>query len=83
MSRCCKGTAVGGPVGGAIGGDYWWSIRHFLPDTAITMADGSKKKIIDIELKDNIKVGGCFCNSKIFKTNIYDYKGIKVSKSFS
>ena len=56
------GMAAGGP---SLGGSYWWCIGCFLPNTEITMADGSKKKIIDIELKDNIKVWKCFCYSKI------------------
>ena len=72
------GTAVGGPIGGVIGG----VVGCFLPNTEITMADGSKKKIIDIELKDNIKVGGnVFATAKFLITNLYDYKGVKVSGS--
>jgi len=76
------GTAVGGPVGGVIGGVIGGIVGCFLPDTEITMADGSKKKIIDIELKDNIKVGGnVFATAKFLVTNLYDYKGVKVSGS--
>ena len=76
------GTAVGGPVGGVVGGVIGKVIGCFLPDTEITMSDGSKKKIIDIELKDNIKVGGnVFATAKFLVTNLYDYKGIKVSGS--
>jgi len=74
------GTAVGGPIGGVIGGAIGGIIGCFLPDTEITMADGSKKKIIDIDLKDNIKVGGnVFALGKFLITDLYDYKGIKVS----
>jgi hypothetical protein len=76
------GTAVGGPVGGVIGGVIGGIVGCFLPNTEITMADGSKKKIIDIELKDNIKVGGnVFATAKFLITNLYDYKGVKVSGS--
>ena len=76
------GTAVGGPVGGVIGGVIGGIVGCFLPDTEITMADGSKKKIIDIELKDNIKIGGnVFATAKFLITNLYDYKGVKVSGS--
>ena len=76
------GTAVGGPVGGVIGGVIGGIVGCFLPDTEITMADGSKKKIIDIELKDNIKVGGnVFATAEFLVTNLYDYKGVKVSGS--
>jgi len=76
------GTAVGGPIGGVIGGAIGGIVGCFLPNTEITMANGSKKKIIDIELKDNIKVGGnVFATAKFLVTNLYDYKGVKVSGS--
>ena len=76
------GMAAGGPVGAVIGGVIGGVLGCFLPDTEITMADGSKKKIIDIELKDNIKVGGnVFATAKFLITNLYDYKGVKVSGS--
>ena len=76
------GMAAAGPVGGVIGGVIGGIVGCFLPDTEITMADGSKKKIIDIELKDNIKVGGnVFATAKFLITNLYDYKGVKVSGS--
>ena len=74
------GTAVGGPVGGVIGGILGGVLGCFLPDTLVSMADGSKKKIIDIELKDNIAIGGfVFATGKFLITDLYDYKGIKVS----
>jgi len=76
------GMAAGGPVGAVIGGVIGGVLGCFLPDTEITMADGSKKKIIDVELKDNIKVGGnVFATAKFLITNLYDYKGVKVSGS--
>lgn len=76
------GTAVGGPIGGAIGGAIGSVFGCFLPDTKITMADGSRKEIIDIDLKDNIEVGGkVFATGKFLINNLYDYKGVKVSGS--
>ena len=76
------GTAVGGPVGGVVGGVIGKVIGCFLPDTLISMNDGSKKKIIDIELKDNVAVGGfVFATGKFLVNDIYDYKGVKVSGS--
>ena len=76
------GTAVGGPIGGVIGGAIGGIVGCFLPNTEIAMADGSKKKIINIELKDNIKIGGnVFATAKFLITNLYDYKGVKVSGS--
>ena len=76
------GMAVGGPAGAVAGAVIGGILGCFLPNTEITMADGSKKKIIDIELKDNIKVGGnVFATAKFLITNLYDYKGVKVSGS--
>jgi len=76
------GTAVGGPVGGVIGAALGGIVGCFLPNTEITMADGSKKKIIDIDIRDNIKIGGfVFATGKFLVNDIYDYKGIKVSGS--
>ena len=76
------GMAVGGPVGGVVGGVIGTVIGCFLPDTLISMTDGSKKKIIDIELKDNVAIGGfVFATGKFLVNDIYDYKNIKVSGS--
>jgi len=76
------GTSVGGPVGGAIGSAIGAAIGCFLPDTLITMSNGSTKKIIDIDLKDNIAIGGkVFATGKFLVNNLYDYKGVKVSGS--
>ena len=74
--------AVGGPVGGVVGGVIGHVIGCFSPDTFITMVNGSKKKIIDIELKDNVAAGGSvFAYGKFLINDLYDYKGIKVSGS--
>ena len=76
------GTAVGGPVGGVVGGVIGKVIGCFLPNTLVSMSDGSKKKIIDIELKDNVAIGGfVFATCKFLVNDIYDYKGVKVSGS--
>jgi hypothetical protein len=76
------GMAVGGPVGGVVGGVIGKVIGCFLPNTLVSMSDGSKKKIIDIELKDNVAIGGfVFATGKFLVNDIYDYKGIKVSGS--
>ena len=76
------GMAVGGPVGGFVGGAIGRVFGCFLPDTLVSMADGSKKKIIEIELKDNVAIGGfVFATGKFLVNDIYDYKGIKVSGS--
>ena len=76
------GTAVGGPVGGVVGGVIGKVFGCFLPDTLVSMKDGSKKKIINIELKDNVAIGGfVFATGKFLVNDIYDYKGIKVSGS--
>ena len=76
------GTAVGGPVGGVVGSVIGGVLGCFLPDTLITMSDDSKKKIIDIDIRDNIKIGGfVFATGKFLVNDIYDYKGIKVSGS--
>lgn len=76
------GMAVGGPVGGVVGGAIGRVFGCFLPNTLVSMSDGSKKKIIDIELKDNVAIGGfVFATGKFLVNDIYDYKGIKVSGS--
>ena len=76
------GTAVGGPIGGVVGGVIGNVIGCFLPNTLVSMKDGSKKKIIDIELKDNVAIGGfVFATGKFLVNDIYDYKGVKVSGS--
>ena len=76
------GTAVGGPVGGVVGGVIGKVIGCFLPNTLVSMSDGSKKKIIDIDIRDNIKIGGfVFATGKFLVNDIYDYKGVKVSGS--
>ena len=54
----------------------------FLPDTAITMADGTEKPVKDVDIGDKVAEGGkVFATGKFLVENLYDYKGIKVSGS--
>ena len=76
------GMAVGGPVGGVVGGVIGSVFGCFLPNTKVTMSDGTTKNIIDINLNDNISIGGrVFAHAKFLITDLYDYKGVKVSGS--
>ena len=76
------GMAVGGPVGGVVGGVIGSVFGCFLPNTKVTMLDGTTKNIIDINLNDNIEIGGrVFAHAKFLITDLYDYKGVKVSGS--
>ena len=72
--------AAAGPVGGVVGGVIGHVLGCFSPETQITMGDNTTKPIIDIDLKDNIAVGGfVFALGKFLINDLYDYKGIKVS----
>jgi len=54
----------------------------FIKGTLITMADGSNKPVEQIDLEDEVAVGGkVFAVGKFLNTELYDYKGIKVSGS--
>ena len=54
----------------------------FLAGTMVTMADGSAKPIEQVDLKDEVAVGGyVFATGKFLIDNLYDYKGIKVAGS--
>jgi hypothetical protein len=54
----------------------------FLAGTPVTMADGSTKPIEEIELEDNVAVGGyVFATGKFIINDLHDYKGIKVAGS--
>ena len=54
----------------------------FLKGTLITMADGSTKPVEQVDLKDEVAVGGyVFATGKFLINNLHDYKGIKVSGS--
>ena len=46
------------------------------------MANGSVKKIIDVDIGDEVAVGGkVFATGKFLNDELYDYKGVKVSGS--
>ncbi len=54
----------------------------FIKGTLITMFDGSKKPVEQVDLGDNVAIGGnVFAVGKFLNTELYDYKGIKVSGS--
>ena len=54
----------------------------FLKGTQVTMADKSTKAIEKVDLGDEVAVGGkVFAVGKFLNTELYDYKGIKVSGS--
>ena len=46
------------------------------------MADGSTKPIEEVDIEDNVAVGGfVFATGKFLINDLYDYKGIKVAGS--
>lgn len=54
----------------------------FLAGTPVTMADGSTKPIEEVDIEDNVAVGGfVFATGKFLINDLYDYKGIKVAGS--
>jgi len=54
----------------------------FLKGTQVTMFDGSTKPVEQVDLGDEVAVGGnVFAVGKFLNTELYDYKGIKVSGS--
>ena len=72
------GSGARGPAGGGGGGGN----GCFLPDTLITMADGTEKPVKDVDIGDKVAKGGkVFATGKFLVDNLYDYKGIKVSGS--
>ena len=82
ISKMLGVEGASGIIGGVVGGVIGRVFGCFLPNTLVSMSDGSKKKIIDIELKDNVAIGGfVFATGKFLVNDIYDYKGIKVSGS--
>ena len=67
---------------GATGGEGGGGDGCFLKGTLVTMLDGSKKEIQEIDLGDEVAKGGkVFATGKFLVNNLYDYKGIKVSGS--
>jgi hypothetical protein len=54
----------------------------FIKGTLITMADKTTKPVEQVDLEDEVAVGGkVFAVGKFLNTELYDYKGIKVSGS--
>ena len=52
----------------------------FIAGTMITMADGSFKAVEQVDIRDEVAVGGfVFATGKFLIDNLYDYKGIQVS----
>ena len=74
--------AVTGPTYGPHGGGGGGGGGCFLPNTPITMANGSTKPIKDVDIGDEVAKGGkVFATGKFLVDNLHDYKGIKVSGS--
>jgi len=68
-----------GPYSGG-GGGGGGQDSCFLPNTLVTMIDGSTKKIIDVDIGDEVAEGGkVFATGKFLNNELYDYKGVKVS----
>jgi hypothetical protein len=66
----------GGGGGGGGGGGC------FLKGTLITMLDGSTKPVEQVDLGNEVAIGGkVFATGKFLVKNLHDYKGIKVSGS--
>ena len=69
------GPHSGGGGGGGGGG-------CFLKGTLITMLDGTKKPVEQVDLGNEVAIGGkVFATGKFLVKNLHDYKGIKVSGS--
>jgi hypothetical protein len=66
----------GGGGGGGGGGGC------FLKGTLITMLDGTRKPVEQVDLGNEVAIGGkVFATGKFLVKNLHDYKGIKVSGS--
>ena len=66
------------PGSGGGGGDP----GCFIKGTLITMLDGTTKPVEQVDLGDEVAVGGSvFAVGRFLNTELYDYKGIKVSGS--
>ena len=67
------GSSSGTPGSGGGGG-------CFIAGTMITMSDGTQKPVEQVDIRDEVAVGGfVFATGKFLIDNLYDYKGIKVS----
>jgi hypothetical protein len=69
-----------GPPG--IGGGGGGGGGCFLKGTLITMLDGTRKPVEQVDLGNKVAIGGkVFATGKFLVENLHDYKGIKVSGS--
>ena len=79
-SRPGPGHHPGG--GGYQGGSGGGGGGCFLAGTLVQMANGTQKPIEQIDIGDNVLVGGfIFATGKFLINNLFDYNGIKVSGS--
>ena len=77
-----KGPGHYGPAGKHSGDGGGGNGGCFLKGTQVIMADGSTKAIDKVDLGDNVAKGGkVFAVGRFLNTELYDYKGIKVSGS--
>jgi len=77
-----KGPGHYGPAGKYSGDGGGGNGGCFLKGTQVIMADGSTKAIDKVDLGDNVAKGGkVFAVGRFLNTELYDYKGIKVSGS--
>jgi len=68
-------TSQGGGAGNSSSG-------CFLKGTLITMLDGTKKPVEQVDLGNEVAMGGkVFATGKFLNNELYDYKGVKVSGS--
>ena len=73
-----RGGGGGPPSQGGGGGGN----SCFLKGTQVTMADGSTKAVEQVDLGDEVAVGGkVFAVGRFLNNELHDYKGIKVSGS--
>lgn len=79
LSGAAIGAQVGGPVGAVIGGAIGGlvgNITCFAAGTPILMADGSMKKVENLDLLDQLYLGGKVIGKGVSLSNfIYHYKG--------
>ena len=80
VSRQVTGPTYG-PHGGG-GGGSGSSSSCFLKGTPVTMADGTTKPVEQVDLGDEVAIGGkVFAVGRFLNKDLHDYKGIKVSGS--
>jgi len=72
------GDSSGGSTSG--GGGSGGGGGCFIAGTMITMADGSLKAVEQVDIRDQVAVGGfVFATGKFLIDDLFEYKGIKVS----